>query len=468
MEPILWVLIGAALGGAVAAVVFLLRQRAGGEEIIHVRSRAAMLEEQVRQRETEAGRHRAAAEEAHHAREQAEKQAALAEERLRNREQQLEEQRRLLIEAEKKLAEAFEAAGARALRSNNEQFLTLAKETFEKILTDAKGDVEKKQQAIDALLKPIRESLEKHHVAVAELEKKREAAYARVDEQIKVIAQSHETLRQETGRLVSALRRPEQRGRWGEIQLRNVVELAGMSAHCDFSEQVSVGGVGGDEGRLRPDMVVKLPGEGVIPVDSKVALDAYLNALQPDADKAAEMKRHVRQVQEHVNRLAEKRYWDQFDRTPGVVVLFMPLESALHAALEVNPDLHAQAMSRHVLIATPTLLVALLRAVAYGWQQEAVARNAREIAEAGKELYDRLAKFAEHFTKVGTSLARANASYNDAVGSLERNLLPAARKIKALRATDREDLEPPPQIDVEPRTITAAELSPGSQESSRD
>lgn len=465
MEPFLWMLVGAGLGGAFVAVLFLLRQRTAGEELADARSRATMLAEQVQQRETEAAQHRAVAEAAHRAREAAEKQAALAEDRLRSREQQLDEQRRLLEEAEKKLAATFEAAGARALRANNEQFLTLARETFEKILTDAKGDVEKKQQAIDALLKPIRETLEKQALATTELEKKRESAYARIDEQIKVIAQSHEMLRQETGRLVSALRRPEQRGRWGEIQLRNVVELAGMSAHCDFSEQVSVNT---EDGRLRPDMIVRLPGEGVIPVDSKVALDAYLSALQPDADRPAEMKRHARQVQEHVNRLAEKRYWDQFDRTPGVVVLFMPLESALHAALEVEPDLHAQAMSRHVLIATPTLLVALLRAAAYGWQQEAVARNARDIADAGKELYDRLAKFVEHFGKVGTNLARANASFNDAVGSLERNLLPSARKIKDKRATDREDIEAPPQINQEPRSITAAELMPGSLESSRD
>jgi len=460
MTEALLVIAGFAAGAGVAAAWFLLRRGADSRAAAEHASRARLLDEQIarhlaeveslRQRLDAAGRERA----------EVERRASVIEEKLRARDVQFEEQRRLMEDAEKKLAVSFEAAGAKALRQNNEQFLALARQTFEKILGEAKGDVEKKQQAIDQLVKPIRELLEKQNVAVGDIEKKRETAYARLDEQIKVIAQSHEKLNAETNRLVSALRRPEQRGRWGEVQLRNVVELAGMTERCDFNEQVHVAG---SEGAVRPDMIVKLPGGGEIPVDSKVALDAYLNAINdPQCDRAVEIKRHARQVQDHVARLAEKRYWDQFERTPGVVVLFMPLESALMAALEVNPNLHADAMQRHVLIATPTLLVALLRAVAYGWQQEAVATNAREIAEAGRELYERLSKFTEHFERVGAQLGRANESYNAAVGSMERSLLPAARKLKDLRATDRPDIELPPVIDVEPRQITSAELKPVS------
>lgn len=350
---------------------------------------------------------------------------------------QFEEQKRMLEEAEKNLVSVFEATGAKLLQSNADRFMQQAEKSFEE------------------KAKPIRELLDAQKKAVDDLERKRETAYVRLDEQIKQIATAHERLGAETGRLVSALRRPEQRGRWGELQLRNVVELAGMTEHCDFQEQPQTDD---PSTRDRPDMVVRMPGGGVIVVDSKVSLDAYLNAIQPDADREAQLQRHASQVRTHVRNLASKAYWDQFDHTPKLVVLFMPLESALVAALEVIPDLHSEAMKQHVLIATPTLLVATLRAVAYGWQQEAIAENAHEIADVGRDLYDRLATFANHFSNVGDRLKRASECYNNAVGSLERNLLPGARHLRQLRATTADEIESPPQIDTDIRKITAPEL----------
>jgi DNA recombination protein RmuC len=260
---------------------------------------------------------------------------------------------------------------------------------------------------------------------------------------------------------VTALRRPEQRGRWGEMQLRNVVELAGMSRYCDFEEQVQTDD---PSTRDRPDMTVHMPGEGVIVVDSKVALDAYLDSLQPEADREALLRAHAGQVEAHYKKLSSKRYWEQFARTPKLVVMFMPLESALVAALEMRPNLHSDAMANHVLIATPTLLVALLRAIAYGWQQEDVAANARQISETGRELYERLATFAGHFERIGKGLGRATDAYNSAVGSLERMVLPSSRKLKELHATTSEDISAPTQVEIETRQITAGELVPLPQD----
>jgi DNA recombination protein RmuC len=234
-----------------------------------------------------------------------------------------------------------------------------------------------------------------------------------------------------------------------------------MTEHCDFHEQVATDD---PSTRDRPDMIVRLPGDGVIVVDSKVSLDAYLDSIQPDTDRTADLNRHTRQVESHVRRLSSRDYWKQFDRTPPVVVMFMPLESALLAALEIRPSLHADAMKQHVLIATPTLLVALLRTIAYGWQQEAIAENAREIADAGRDLYDRISTFAGYIAKVGKGLESANKSYNSAIGSLERMVLPGARRLKDLRATSAGDMESPEPIDTDIRAITAPELAQPTEE----
>ncbi len=373
--------------------------------------------------------------------------------------EQLEEQRALLSEAESRLGDTFAAVGGRALRANNAQFMELASQTFDKLLGQATGTAEQKRVEIDALVKPLKELLQRQNQALGELESSRQVAYRGLEEQIKGIASSHQSLHRETRRLTTALRRPEQRGRWGELQLRNVVELAGMTEHCDFELQPPTDD---PSNRNHPDMTVRMPGGAVIVVDSKVALDAYLDSLEPDADFQDTRQRHAAQVQQHYKSLASKRYWDQFaeQHTPQLVVMFMPLESALVAALETKPDLHAQAMQNHVLIATPTLLVALLRSVAYGWQQDSIAENAHQISLTGKELHRRLAKFVEHFERIGTHLGRASSAYNEAIGSLERRVLPAARDLKALHATADQEIKPPLPSPTDIRQVTAPELRP--------
>ncbi|MHC4103150.1 MAG: DNA recombination protein RmuC [Planctomycetota bacterium] len=381
----------------------------------------------------------------------------------RARAELLDERLKAQAEDEDHLKAVFRALGAEALQANNEQFTELATATLKTVLAEASGDAEKRKQAVESLVKPVKELLEKHSLAVTEIEKKREVAYRGLEEQIKAIAASHQKLGDETNRLVAALRRPEQRGRWGEMQLRNAVEMAGMTPHCDFTEQPQTDD---PATRDRPDMIVHLPGGGVIVVDAKVALDAYLDTLDADGDRDVAMQRHAGQVAEHCRRLSGKRYWDQFERTPKLVVLFMPLESALTAALDLKPDLHAEAMRQQVLIASPTLLVALLRAVAFGWQQEDLAANARQIARVGGELYGRLAKFVEHLEGVGKAINKAGGAYDDAVGSLEKRVLPSARELRELHATTEKSVEPPPTIQIETRRITASELKPTALEPS--
>jgi len=449
-------IIGLLLGAPIIALLLFTRHARTQTDLTHARTRASLLEEQMQQQLEEIKQLTAELADIDRQREDARRDATALSEQLKARQQQFEEQKALLADAKSQLGDAFAALGAKALQVNSEEFLKLAATAFEKLMTQAKGDVEKRRQAIDALVKPIRELLEKQNQAVGEIEKKREVAYRGLEEQIKGIATAHEKLNTETGRLVTALRRPEQRGRWGEMQLRNVVELSGMTEHCDFQTQVQTDD---PNTRDRPDMTVHVPGEGVIIVDAKVALDAYLDAIQPDGDRESALRRHAEQVEKHVKKLAAKQYWDQFQRTPKLVVMFMPLESALVAALEVRPHLHAEAMQNHVLIATPTLLVALLRAVAYGWQQEDVAANARKISETGRELYERLAKFTDHFAKVGAGIDRAARSYNQAIGSLETRVLPSTRRLKDLHATTQPELQTPQPIEIETRPVTAGELT---------
>ena len=437
--------IGILLGAAAAAAVVLRRRGDAHTQGQNARIRAELLQEQRQRLDEDLAGLRSDLEAAHARRESAEKTAATLAERVK-----------AFAVAETRLRETFRAAGAEALEANSKQFIDLASRTLQTILAEAKGEVETRKQAIEGLVNPLKELLEKHNAAVTEIERKRVDTYSRLDEQIKAIANSHEKLGVQTSKLVTALRRPEQRGRWGEMQLRNSMELAGMTAHCDFTEQPPTDDPASAD---RPDMIVHLPGGGVIVVDAKVALDAYLDSLEPEAARPALLKRHASLVEAHFRKLAGKRYWDQFERTPKLVVMFMPMESALTAALEVEPDLHADAMRRHVLIATPTLLVALLRAVAYGWQQDDVAANARQISDAGRELYGRLGVFVRHFETVGRALDKAADAYNSAVGSLERKILPSSRRLKELHATTEKEIEAPGPIEIESRKITSSELA---------
>jgi len=436
--------IGGVVGLMVGVVVLIVARSRDREALSNARTRAEIKDEQITERDQQIATLQSELKAVDDKREAAEREAHA-----------VREQKQLLEQADRILGEKFKALGAEALQSNSEQFFKIAKQTFENVLTQTKGEVEQKRQAIEHLTKPIKELLEKHHEAIKQIESKRERAYTGLEQQIKYIAQANEKLNTETSRLVTALRRPEQRGRWGELQLRNVVEMAGMTEHCDFTEQAATDD---PTTRDRPDMTISLPGGGTIVVDSKVALDAYLDAIQPDTDREALLERHARQVESHYRALSNKKYWNQFDHTPKLVVMFVPLESALVAALERKPDLHADAMKSHVLIATPTLLVALLRAVAYGWQQEAIAANNREIADTGRELYERLGTFVKHFEKIGKNLRQSTDAYNSAVGSLERMVLPSSRKLKDLHATTDDDIDEPTQVDADVREITAGEL----------
>ena len=343
--------------------------------------------------------------------------------------------------------DSMKALAADALARNNESFLTLAS-----------SQLETRAQAVDNLVKPIAESLKQVDAKLGQLELTRQGAYSALTQQVSQLVETQKELRSETGNLVTALRSPVVRGRWGEMQLRRVVEMAGMLAHCDFVEQATVGSV--DGGRLRPDVVVSLPGGKRVVVDAKAPLQAYLDALEAkDEDtRRARLADHARQIRDHIAKLSAKSYWSQFDESPEFVVLFIPGETFFSAALEHDPTLIEEGVNQQVILATPTTLIALLRAVAYGWNQETVAESAREVSELGRQLYNRLATLTEHFSKVGRGLESAVRAYNDGVGSFERSVLPGARKLKDHGVSPSSELAELKEIELATRSINAPEL----------
>ena len=329
------------------------------------------------------------------------------------------------------LERKFAGLASEALGKNSESFLKLVSERFEKHSESAKEDLEKRRTAIETLVKPLGESLTKFESKVDAIEKAREGAYRAITEQVKSLAEGQTGLRSETSRLVQALRRPQTRGRWGEYQLRNVLDMAGMTEHVDFVEQPTIAG---EEGRLRPDVIIRLPGGKSIIVDAKTPLDAYLNAVEAADEevRAARIADHARQVRDHVRALASREYWKALPETPDFVVMFVPGEAIFAAAIESDPNLFESAARDRVLISTPTTLIALVKAIAYGWQQESLAENAQAVAANARELYGRIGKFGEHMGDVGRALRRAVERYNQGVGSLESRVLPAARKFESL------------------------------------
>jgi DNA recombination protein RmuC len=346
----------------------------------------------------------------------------------------------LLEETKAKLLESFKALSAEALSQNNASFLDLAKTTLENYQAGAKGDLEKRQTAIQKTVEPVSQALEAFNKRVNDIEKSRSAMDAGLKEQIANLSEAQRHLSQTADSLVNALRKPEGRGRWGELQLRRTVELAGMINYCDFEEQASVENDAGD--RLRPDLLIRLPNERQVVVDSKVPLAAYLDALdEPDSTiKEEQLKRHARHIREHIKGLSQKKYWSQFENTPEFVVLFIPNEAIFSAALEVDPQLIELGVENRVILATPTTLIALLKAIAYGWQQDAVAREAREISALGKELYERIGVVVGHFASVGKSLGQTVSHYNKAISSAETRLLVTARKFEKLDSVHADSL----------------------------
>ncbi len=370
----------------------------------------------------------------------------------------------LIDDARTRLADAFHALSAEALRKNNQSFLELAKETLGSFQESAKGDLEKRQQAIGEVVTPVRESLAKVDAQINELERNRAGAYESLLTQVKSLLESQQQLRAETGNLARALRAPIVRGRWGEVQLRRVVEMAGMVDHCDFKEQQSV--TGDDGGLLRPDMVVQLPEGKSIVVDAKAPVAAYLDALEApdDAARAEHLARHAGHVRAHIEALSRKAYWEQFNPAPEFVVLFLPGEMFFSAALERDPTLIEYGAEKRVILATPTTLIALLKAIFFGWRQQKLTRNAEEISRLGRDLFDRLSTMGGHMGKLGASLGKSVDSYNQAIGSLETRVMVTARKFKDLEAgapgQEIEVLEP---IDHVPRRLQAPELTEGAQ-----
>lgn len=355
--------------------------------------------------------------------------------------------------ARAELTHTFGALAGQALRSNTEEFLKLAQENLKQFQIKAEGGLTQKEKAIENLVKPIKDALEKTEKQIHQIELERKEAYGSLGKHLEQMAHAHQTLQSETRNLTQALRRPEVRGQWGEMTLKRLAELAGMVEYCDFYEQEHTTT---EDGAIRPDMIVRMPDGREIVVDAKTPLDAYLSAVEATDDAARDkyLQQHARKVAERVKELAGKGYWSQFPNAPDFVVLFIPGDQFLSAALDIDRDLMENALRQKVILATPTSFVALLRAVAYGWRQQSLAANAEKIRDLGNELYKRLTTFTEHLSKLGKNLASATDSYNKTVGSFERQVLPGARKFVEMGIHGEQAITAPEPVESSPRAIS--------------
>lgn len=380
---------------------------------------------------------------------------ARLETRLQEAQASLTEQKVLLDNAARQLTETFKALSLDALNQNNQAFIQLAGKTMEAVLAEMKGDFEKRQGAVEAVVKPLEESLKRYETQIQAMEGSRQSAYGDISRHIEELVKMQDRLTDQTRTLASALKEPQARGRWGEITLKRVVELSGMSAHCDFIEQPVAES---ETGRKRPDLIVKLPEGRQVVIDAKVPLRAYLEAYEatdPNIQSTC-LGKHARSVRDHMNALASKEYWKQFTPTPDFVVLFLPGEAFFSAALDQDKTLIEDGIEKKILIATPVTLIALLRSVAMSWQQQSASENAHKIWETGVELFDRLKTFVKHFDKIRDGLQKATESYNSALGSFESRILPSANRLKDLTAPEHgEVLECPEPVEVALRSIAA-------------
>jgi DNA recombination protein RmuC len=467
LNPILGFGIGLALGIAIACLYLRAQMKSTFERgRLSMEPERATLIERIASREIEIARldaalHDAAsvAKDTDAANAELKADVARVTEKL-EAERALAAERLVVVEkAREELTSTFSALSGQALQSNNQMFLDLAAQTLGRFQQDAKGDLERRQQAIQELVAPVKLSLDKLDGRIHDIERLREGAYQALTTQVRVLAEGQGDLRRETFSLVKALRQPVARGRWGELQLRKVVEMAGMVEYCDFVEQASING---EDGRLRPDLVVRLPGGLNIVVDAKTPLSAYLDAAETDDDdvRKKHLIDHARQVRDHMTQLGRKSYQDQFDPTPDLVVLFLPGEMLFSAALQQDPQLIEFGVGEKVVLATPTTLITLLRTVAYGWKQEALARNAQEISELGRQLHDRISVLAGHWARVGRNLGEAVGAYNSAVASMETRVLVSARRFRDLKAVpDEREIDVLEPIETIPRTLDVPELA---------
>ncbi len=422
----LWLLIGLFAGAAAVALVLRPRLRA----LAAHSARVPELE-----RELMSARH------------ELEHERALAHERIA-----------AVTDAQERLSASFKALSAEALQSSMAQLSELARGQLRAAQAEAKGDLDQRRQAVEQLVAPLKQQLERVDTQLERLDQERRESRGRLEAQLRTLAETGEKLRTETGALVTALRKPNARGQWGQMQLRNVVELAGMVRHCDFREQSSVAG---DESVLRPDLIVNLPGGKQVVVDAKAPLQGVLDAYEArdEEERQRHLHDHARLLRKHVKALAEKAYWANLDCTPDLVVMFLPGEHLYGAALEADPALIEDAMARRVLVATPTTLLAMLRAIAYGWQQERVAESAQAISDLGRELHGRLSKLSGLFGTLGSRLNSAVRAYNETVGSYEARVLPAARRFADHGAVaEGRELPEVEQVTVSARSVHAAEL----------